>query len=177
VDIDLVISLSGDSLISPELLAELSLESQVQGNSSLVGSVVVDLGYPAPVRYQPPCRLAPSGRLVLEQVDLFLADGKTRAQDVTQADLQLRVFLNGTQVDWPLVSGQGVQDTRVTAGRVYWTEFSAGFYDIRFFPNRVGTWRVVLTYPAHDQAISLSYDVAPQYQSTPSGMSTSFFRR
>jgi hypothetical protein len=90
----------------------------------------------------------------------------------------LRIYAGATQLAWPLVTGVGVQDIHVAAGRVYWTEFSTGFYNIRFFPNMVGLWRVLLTYPAFDQAISLTYEVVPQV-GVPGGLGlrSSFVRR
>lgn len=176
-DILIDASLSGSSTVSPELLAGYRLGSALPGSAVLFGSVLVTPGYQAPVRYQPSCRSTPSGVMIQEQVDLFLEDGKTRAQGVVPADLQLKIFLDGSQVDWPLLSGVGINDPRVTAGRVYWSEFTTGFYYVRFFPNRVGTWRLVITYPAKDQAVSLSYAVSPQYASPPLGMRASFLRR
>jgi hypothetical protein len=116
--------------------------------------------------------------MILNQVDLFLADGKTRAQDVQTTDLLLRVYVDDSPLGWTLVSGVGVPDVRVAAGRVYWTEFSTGFYSIRFFPNALGVWRILLTFPAHDQAVSLSYSVVPQVRNDlGSGMRASFIRR
>lgn len=171
-------ALMADSTITANPVASYAGSFTGLGASSLASDLTVIQGYPAPVRYVPPCRTVASGRMILDQVDLFLGDGKTRAQGVRISDLQLRVFLNGAQVDWPLVSGSGVQDPRVTAGKVYWTEFSSGFYNLRFFPNQLGNWRVIITYPTHDQASSFTYDVVQQVSPPPgSGMRTSFIRR
>lgn len=168
--------LAGSS-ISGDLTASFRAIFSAPGEAQLGANLTLIPGYQAPIRYQPPCRTSPTGKMILEQVDFFLVDGRTRAQGLVPGDLQLKVFLNDAQVDWPLVSGAGIQNVRVTAGRVYWTEFSSGYYSIRFYPNMAGTWRVIVTYPDQDQAISLSYDVAPQYAPPPSGMRASLLRR
>jgi hypothetical protein len=132
------------------------------GDASVTSALNVFVGPVTALRYGVPSRRAEASKVVFDQLDLFLADGKTRAQDVPVSALYLRVYVNGTQADWPLVSGAGVTDVQIAAGKVYWTEFSTGFYSVRFFPNQIGIWRVILTYPIYDQAVSLSYDVVPQ---------------
>lgn len=175
--VDLEATLAGTSTVAAAAIMGYGAQATLAGTSSGSAALNVDTGTPAPVRYQAPARMVASGRMLQEQVDLFLGDGITRAQDVATSGLELRVYLNGTQLSWPLVSGTGIPDVRVSAGKVYWTEFSAGFYNIRFFPNAIGLWRVLVTYPAHDQAVSLSYDVVAQVASVGSiGIRTSFFR-
>lgn len=155
-----------------------TVRSTFHGSSAISATSTVSLGVQSPIRYQPASRTVNVSKLVLDQVDLFRVDGKTRAQGVTVADLNLKLFFNGSQVDWPLVSGSSTQDLQVTAGQIYWTEFLAGFYTIRFFPNVVGSWRILLTYPAFDEAVSLSYDVAlPTFVPVSSGIRTSFIKR
>lgn len=166
-----------DTSLSGALTALFDATFSAPGEAQLGATPTLIPGYQAPIRYQPPCRNSPAGKMILEQVDFFQVDGRTRAQGIVPGDLQLKVFLNEAQVDWPLVSGSGIQNVRVTAGRVYWTEFSSGYYSVRFYPNMVGTWRVLVTYPDQDQAISLTYDVAPQYAPPPSGMKASTLRR
>ena len=177
-DIDCTVSLGGDSSIDVDGVVSYTLSSTLLGESLTTSSLTLVIGYPAPVRYSPPSKIVFSSRLILDQVDLFLEDGKTRSQDVKIADLQLKLFLGNTQVDWPLISGVGIPDVRVTSGKVYWAELSSGFYSIRMFPNMLGSWRVLLTYPAQDQAVSLSYEVVPQaFSPLGSGMNASFIRR
>ena len=176
-DIYIESDLSGETHISSDVWVSYNVVSLVSGSSLLTSYLTVSPGYQAPVRYLPPCRTIQSGRMILDQVDLFLSDGKTRSQEVIPSDLQLKLFLNGSQVDWPLVSGVGIQDVRITSGRVYWTEFTTGYYNIRFYPNILGVWRVVITYSANDQVVSLSYDVIPQVSASISGMKSSFIRR
>lgn len=176
VDVDA--DLSGDSTLSAEGILTQSADAGIAGSSTVGADLTVDTGYAAPVRYNPPPRTVPAGRMILDQVDLFLADGKTRSQGVTEANLQLRIYVGATQLSWPIVSGVGVADVQVAAGKVYWTEFSTGFYNIRWFPNMTGPWRVLLTYPAYDQAISLTYEVVPQVNAPGGlGLRASFIRR
>jgi hypothetical protein len=177
-DIDCTASLSGGSSTVGGVVANYPLSSTYFGESLTTSSLSLVIGYPAPVRYSASSKTVFSSRLILDQVDLFLGDGKTRAQDVKIADLQLKLFLGNTQVDWTLTSGVGIPDVRVTSGKVYWTELSAGFYSVRLFPNMLGSWRILLTYPAQDQAVSLAYEVVPQaFSPLGSGMSASFIRR
>ena len=196
--IDLSVTLTGTSSLVPHagtrwaeslilhassgLITHSSLKylvsTTLSGSSTFLITPTVGLGVQSPIRYQPSSRVVSVSRLVLDQIDLFRIDGKTRAQDVTVGDLNLKLFFNGSQVEWPLVSGAAVQDLQVTAGQVYWTEFLTGFYTIRFFPNVIGSWRILLTYSAYDQAVSLSYDVTlPSFVPVSSGINASFIRR
>ncbi len=169
--------LSGDSTLTADGLLQVKAVAGIAGSSAVGADLTVVTGYAAPVRYNPSPRTVQAGRMVLDQVDLFLGDEKTRSQGVIPDNLLLRVYVGSTQLAWPLVSGVGVPDVQVAAGRVYWTEFSAGFYNVRFYPNMVGAWRVLLTYPAYDQAVSLSYDVVPQGAPGGLGLRSSFIRR
>jgi len=170
-------SVAGSSSVTTAAGVKYTARTTFEGSSGLVATPTVNLGVQSPIRYQPAPRTVNVSRLVLDQVDLFMPDGHTRSQGVTVGDLNLKIFFNGSQIEWPLVSGTGIQDLQVTAGRVYWTEFLTGFFTLRFFPNVVGAWRILLTYPVYDQAVSLSYDVA-QPTSVPisSGIRASFVR-
>ena len=171
------IGLGGSSSFSAHARVKYTARARFDGSSGLVAEPTVSLGVQSPIRYQSPSRSVNVSKLVLDQVDLFRPDGKTRSQGVTIADLNLKLFFNGSQVSWPLVNGATVQDLQVTAGQVYWTEFLSGFYTVRFFPNVIGSWRVLLTYPLYDQAVSLSYDVAlPTFVPVSSGIRASFIK-
>lgn len=167
----------GSSSVTTAAGVKYTARTTFVGSSGLVATPTVSLGVQSPIRYQPAPRTVTVSRLVLDQVDLFMPDGHTRSQGITVGDLNLKLFFNGSQIEWPLVSGTGVQDLQVTAGKIYWTEFLTGFYTLRFFPNIVGAWRILLTYPVYDQAVSLSYDVV-QPTSVPifSGIRASFIR-
>lgn len=101
-----------------------------------------------------------AGLVLFEQVDFFLPDETTRATGILPVDLSVKLQLGATSLTWPVVSGVGVPDVRVAAGKVYWEEFEAGFYSIRLFPNQVGVWRLIVTWTAGDQAVSHVYDVS-----------------
>jgi hypothetical protein len=197
-DIDLSVILSGSSSLTaragvrfsgglilqafsgmiPRASVRYTSRLTLNGFSNLVSNPTVNLGVQSPIRYQPAPRLVNASKLVTDQVDLFRIDGKTRSQGVSIGDLNLKLFFNGSQIRWPLVSGTTVQDPQITAGQVYWTEFLTGFYTIRFFPTVVGLWRILLTYPAYDQAVSLSYDVSlPAFVPVSSGIRTSFVNK
>ena len=170
-------NLGGSSSFSAHARVKYTARARFDGSSGLVAEPTVSLGVQSPIRYQSPSRSVNVSKLVLDQVDLFRPDGKTRSQGVTIADLNLKLFFNGSQVSWPLLNGATVQDLQVTAGQVYWTEFLSGFYTVRFFPNVIGSWRVLLTYPLYDQAVSLSYDVAlPTFVPVSSGIRASFVK-
>jgi hypothetical protein len=171
-------NLSASSSFSAHASVKYVARARFDGSSAISANPTVNLGIQSPIRYQPSSRTVNVSKLVLDQVDLFRVDGKTRAQNVAVGDLNLKLFFNGSQVEWPLVDGAGVQDLQVTAGQVYWTEFLTGFYTIRFFPNVVGSWRILLTYPAFDQAVSLAYDVElPSFVPVSSGIRASFIKR
>ena len=171
-------NLGGSSSFSARASVNYTARVHIVGLSGFAATPTVSLGIQSPIRYQPPPRKVNVSKLVLDQVDLFRPDGKTRSQGITVGDLNLKLFFNGSQVDWPLVSGATVQDLQVTAGQVYWTEFLTGFYTIRFFPNVIGSWRILLTYPVYDQAVSLSYDVAlPAFIPVSSGIRASFIKK
>lgn len=176
-DIVLNVLLSGNSTSTPSASTRYSARSELLGSSSLIGTPTVGLGVQSPIRYQPASRVVSVSSLVQDAIDLFRADGRTRAPGVQVEDLNLKLFFNGSRIEWPLVSGVNVQNLQVTSGRVYWSEIEAGFYTLRFYPNVVGSWRVLLTYPEYDQAVSLAYEVV-QPTSTPIsvGLRTSFIR-
>jgi len=123
--------------------------------------------------YLPPARTVASNRMVTDQVDFF--NSGARVAGILTSGLVLEVYLNGSVVAWTLASGAGVPDVRVAAGKVYWTEFSAGYYSVRLFPNSVGLWRIILTDTARSQAVSFTYDVVSQASSVGTvGIRTSF---
>lgn len=175
--INIAANLQGTSSLEAGLVY--NVLAHLQGSTTLNADITVYQDeYEAPIRYQDPARIVPSGKMILENVNLFLGDGKTRVIEVSVAELQLKVFCNSDEVDWPLISGVGINDIRVTAGKVYWTEISPGFYNIRFFPSVLGLWRLILTYRSYNQAVSLTYDVVPKITGNLStGVKTSFFKR
>lgn len=109
-------------------------------------------------------RLLSAAALVRDQIDLYLPPGSVnRAQGYSVSGLSLALFFNNALVAWPLVDGSLVPDSSVSAGTVYFNEIqgSPGFYAVRFFPDSVGFWRVVLTAANIQTERILEYDIAP----------------
>lgn len=173
--IDLDASIAAGSAIDPAATVRFTAGASLACGATLSNTPTVVVTPLLPL-HDRPTREVSSGQLVFDYVDLFLGDGFTRAQDVGPSSLSLRVFFNGSELSWPLISGVGVSETVMAAGKVYWQEFSSGYYSLRFFPNAVGMWRLVLGYGAHDQAIALNYLAESPKPTGPQGLRTSFFK-
>lgn len=125
--------------------------------------------------------MATHGRLVLvnqtvfDQADFFQGDGFTRVAGLTAVDLTSQVFHNNQLVPWGLVVGASVTNNQVVSGSVYFHEIAGtvGNYSIRFRPNAVGYWRLVLVYVDGSQIVAQDYDVAEPAQSA-GGLRSSF---
>lgn len=104
-------------------------------------------------------RLVYTNQVVYDQADYFQADGYSRVTGIVPAQLILQVYYNNTQMPWSIVSGIGVPEASVASGRVYWQEIPGGPYGIRFRPNAVGYWRVLITWPFGRQIMGQDYDV------------------
>lgn len=117
-------------------------------------------------------RLTISGRLAFGQVDFF--DSGSRKTGIVWSDLEAHSFVNGEVLSWGIADGAAVSDSTIGAGAVYFNEVSgaSGFYLIRFFPDRIGFWRIVLNHSTLGEVI-LEFDVlspTPQI----SGLQASF---
>lgn len=106
-------------------------------------------------------RLVAANQVVYDQADFFQIDGFTRITGLVPANLTCQVFFNNALQSWPMVSGATVTDPQVVAGKVYWQEVgvSTGIYNVRFRPNAVGYWRLLITYPAGSQILAQDFDV------------------
>jgi hypothetical protein len=149
----------GSASLTATPRVEIRVTALIEGVSALISTLSVVVGFPAFIRSQSDTRTVVAGQPIFQQVDLFLPDGITRAQGVSPLQLLSKLHFNTTDTAWPIVSGVGVKDLQVAAGRVYWEEFSAGYYSLRFFPNQVGIWRLIVTWPGGNQAVSQTYDV------------------
>lgn len=120
-------------------------------------------------------RTVQAASLIRDQIDLY-SSGATRATGVTVSDLALALFFNNAQVPWPLVAGSAVMDASISSGSVYFEEIqgSPGYYSVRFFPDRVGYWRLVLRHPVLNVEAVRDFDVAPSAAPAPSGLNASF---
>jgi hypothetical protein len=118
-------------------------------------------------------RLVSAGALVRDQLDLFVPNTGTRAVGVQAVAMSVRVFVNNSTMPWVLADGTTVPDSSASAGTVFVNEIhdSPGFYSVRFFPDRVGYWRVVVSIPSLSAEVSKDFDVvvAGYFGSAPSG--------
>lgn len=103
-----------------------------------------------------------SAQVVYDQADFFMVDGFTRQTGLTPNDVTAQIYFNNTQLPWVLESGVGTLDAQVTAGKIYWQEIPGpGPYSVRWRPNAVGYWRLVISYPLGAQMVAQDYDVLP----------------
>ena len=119
-----------------------------------------------------------NNQVVLDQADIYLDDGFTRHTGITVSALTIDLFYQNLRQGWTPVSGLGVLDTQVSAGKIYWEEIAAapGFYSVRFRPNGVGYWRLVLTYPSGFQVLAQDYDVTSQPLTVDAGLQATFVK-
>lgn len=121
-------------------------------------------------------RLVPINRVVIDQADIFAPDDFTRITGLTVADITTTLFYNNMAQPWGLLSGSTVTDAQVAAGTVYFNEITGqpGFYSVRFRPNAVGFWRLILTYAVGSRTLGLGFDVIPEMPLVASGLKASF---
>lgn len=98
---------------------------------------------------------------VIDQADFFMPDGFTRVTGLPINQLASLVFFNNASQPWPLVNGSTILDNLVASGHLYFHEIQGnpGYYSVRFRPNAVGFWRVVLTYTVGTQIVALDFDI------------------
>jgi hypothetical protein len=120
-------------------------------------------------------RIVRNNEPILDQADFFMADGFTRVTGLSIAQVSIALFFLNQPQPWVLTNGLGVTDTQIAAGKVYWNEVpgAPGYYNVRFIPNSIGYWRLLITYPAGTQIAAQDYDVidAP---TTDAGLKASF---
>lgn len=117
-------------------------------------------------------RHVPPSTLVRAQADFYSdLDAKVRAVGVSTGDVSIAVFLNNVPVSWPLEDGGSISDSSVSAGRVLMHEISGspGYYSVRFFPDRIGFWRIVLRNATLLQESVVEVDVASWGSPTQAG--------
>jgi hypothetical protein len=123
-------------------------------------------------------RLVQINQVILDQADFFQSDGFTRETGLTPADLTSQIFYLNVLQPWPLLDGAAVTDQQVVSGKVYWTEVpgSPGIYNIRWRPNALGYWRLLITFAAGTQIMGQDYDVVSQVPLAESGLRASTTR-
>jgi hypothetical protein len=128
-------------------------------------------------------RLVAAGAIVRSQLDFYSPPNSiTRVNGVTIASLGAAIFVNNSQLNWPLADGAAVMDSNVSAGYVYFNEIasSPSYYSVRFFPDRVGFWRLIFTNLSYSIQPILEFDVVPsgtfQQGVISSGLNAAFVR-
>jgi hypothetical protein len=107
-------------------------------------------------------RQVSAGQLIRDQLDLYIPPGHfNRVVGESFASLTLKIFADNGLLGWPIADGTNVSDSSVASGTVYFNEIQGapGYYSVRFFPDRVGFWRLVFREPTLSQEDILSYDV------------------
>jgi hypothetical protein len=120
-------------------------------------------------------RLVYNNLVVYDQADFFNLDGYTRVSGLTPSQLVCQMYHNNVLLAWPLVVGSGLIESQITAGHVYWDDLGSG-YGVRWRPNALGYWRLLLTYPVGSQILGQDYDVSSGTGILPpgGGLKTSF---
>ena len=123
-------------------------------------------------------RLVRNNEVVLDQADYFASDGFTRVTGLTVTQLQCVIFFNNAVQPWIFQSGANITDAQIASGKVYWVEVpgSPGYYNVRFRPNAVGYWRLLITYTAGDQIMGQDYDVTGAPANVDVGLHSAFVK-
>jgi hypothetical protein len=109
-------------------------------------------------------RLVTSGQIVYDQIDFYIPAGSiNRATGVIAASLSLNIFVDNCLLSWPLADGTNISNFQISAGTVYFNEIagSSGYYSVRFFPDRIGFWRLIFQNATLSEEAIRSYDVIP----------------
>ena len=125
-------------------------------------------------------RVIQSGSLVRDQVDLYNPlGGFVRATGVTTAGVSVTLFVNNLLTVWPVIDGTLVADSSISSGNVYFNEIfgSPGFYQFRFFPDRVGYWKFVFGVTLTTSEVIKEYDsIVTSQTNTPGSLNASFIK-
>lgn len=104
-------------------------------------------------------RLVYNNQVVYDQADFFQLDGYTRVPGLTPVQLSLEVYFNNVKQAWTLLLGMGIIEGQIASGHVYWDDLG-GAYGVRWRPNAVGYWRLLITYATGAQILGQDYDVS-----------------
>jgi hypothetical protein len=121
-------------------------------------------------------RLVYANQTVDDQADFFQSDGFTRVTGLTTSNLSMQIFFDNQLQPWAFVTGANLTDTQIASGSVYWLEVpgSPGIYSVRFRPNAIGYWRLLITYAAGQQISGQDYDVTAPAPTVDQGLKASF---
>lgn len=123
-------------------------------------------------------RLVSAAVLVYDQIDIF-SSGITRVTGILASAMTTAVFASNVALSWTVADGTSVLDSAISAGVIYFNEVagSPGYYSVRFYPDRIGFWRVVLINSGLTKEVILEYDVVASGTLTPTpsnGLNASF---
>jgi hypothetical protein len=126
-------------------------------------------------------RLLPAGTVVYDITEVFFpVNTVNRVSGLTYSSVISTNFVNNNPLNWPIADGTAIQSGQILSGKIYFNEISGnpGFYSIRFLPDRMGFWRLVLNFAAYSTEFSADYDIIPAGAFTPSastgGLTASF---
>lgn len=117
-----------------------------------------------------------AGALIRDQLDFYFpTNSKARLVGVQAASLLTHLFFNNEPLMWPLYDGTTVVDASISAGTIYFNEisFSPGYYAVRFFPDKIGFWRLIVANPSIATEQILAYDIHAS-SCAPNGLQFSF---
>jgi hypothetical protein len=123
-------------------------------------------------------RIVQQNQVVYDQVDFFQSDGFTRITGLTYTGVVLNTFFENLAQPWPLADGLTVTDAQVASGYVFFNEVpgSPGYYNVRWRPNAIGFWRLLITYVPGQQIEAQDYDVISSAPAIEGGLSASFIK-
>ena len=122
-------------------------------------------------------RILSAGILVRDQIDIYNpVSSFIRQTGIVPATVASTLFVNNSLVAWPLIDGTNVSDSSVSAGNLYFNEIvgSPGFYNLRFFPDQIGFWRLIMRIVMTSSEVIREYDIVPQLGAKNSGLNASF---
>ncbi len=109
-------------------------------------------------------RSLPTAAVIRDQIDIFNPPSSfTRATGIIPSNISMKLFVNNSLVAWGIVDGSSTPDSSISSGRVYFNQIpgAVGHYSIRFYPDRVGFWRLIFIPALTSVEIIKEFDVSP----------------
>jgi hypothetical protein len=128
-------------------------------------------------------RLLAAGTVIYDQLDFYSPSSTiNRINGIVVANLSLLVFVNNGLTSWPLADGTSIPDSSISSGSIYFNEIagSDGYYNLRYFPNQIGFWRMIVIHSAYSIEIVKEYDIIASGSLKPTsgtGLNASFVRQ
>lgn len=120
-------------------------------------------------------RVITAGKLAFDQVDIITPGTINRVAGVNVADLTLNAFWNDSVLSWGFADGLSTANCSISAGTFYFNEMvgANGFYVVRFLPDKVGYWRIVIRHESLGVEQTRDFDAVAALP-THSGLNASF---